>query len=233
MGRKKQTREELQKLTYAERVDYYSHINNLLSINNGNAKTGIGCLTMSMPPISCRTDAPCKKGCYCMKGHQVYPTVVGAYYRNWRLWNEDPINFEKQLEAFITFSGAILFRYNDAGEIPDEKFLAMMFRIAEKLPEVKFLAYTKKYEMINEFLDEGNKIPNNLTIRFSYWDKDWEVPNPYNLPTAYVDFKDTDKNPIFPNKTFSCPAIGGSPITCSSCKVCWNKAVKSVKFHQH
>ena len=30
MGRKKQTREELQKLTYAERVDYYSHINNLL-----------------------------------------------------------------------------------------------------------------------------------------------------------------------------------------------------------
>lgn len=231
---KKKTRKELSGLTYAQKIDYYAHINDMISINNGNSKTGIGCLTMSMPVITCRDDAPCKKvkgGCYCMKGHQTYPNVCGAYYRNWRIWNESPDKFEEQLNAMLTFAGIRLFRYNDAGEIPDIKFLAMMFRVAEKHPEVQFLTYTKKYDIVNRFLDEGNEIPSNLTIRFSAWDKDWAVPNPYNLPLAYVDFKDKSLNPEIPKNAFRCPGNGNA--TCSSCQVCFKKAVRSVVFDQH
>ena len=229
----KKNRKELGQLSYAQKIDYFSHMNNLVSINNGNAKTGIGCLTMSMPPISCREDAPCKKGCYCLKGHQVFPSVCGAYYRNWRLWQENPKNFEEQVESFIRYSGVSLFRYNDAGEIPDKEYLYMMYRIAKKLPQTLFVAYTKKYELINEFIQKGGEIPENLTIRFSYWDKDWKVPNPYSLPKAYVDFKDQSRNPNFPDKIVTCPIGLGKPVTCSSCRICWNKKIESVKFHQH
>lgn len=229
----KKTREELKALSYAEKIDYYTHINDLISVNNGNHKTGIGCLTMSMPVLTCRPDAPCRNNgiCYCMRGHQAYPNVCGAYHRNWRLWTENPDKFEEQLNAILTFSGVGMFRYNDAGEIPDSRFLAMMCRVAEKHPEVIFLAYTKKYEMINNFLDNGNEIPKNLTIRFSAWDKSWNVPNPYNLPMAYVDFKKNENNPDIPNNTFICP--GNGKTTCSACKVCWRKNVKSVVFKQH
>ena len=227
----KKSKAEINSLSYSEKIDYYAHINDLISVNNGNQKTGIGCLTMSMPTITCRCDAPCKKGCYCMRGHQQFSAVQGAYYRNWRIWNEAPEKFEEQLNAILTFSGINMFRYNDAGEIPDVKFLAMMFRVADKHPDIQFLAYTKKYELINEFLDDGNTLPKNLTIRFSAWDKDWNIPNPYNLPMAYVDFIDKELNPDIPVNAFTCP--GKKETTCSTCKICWKKSVKAVKFHQH
>ena len=35
----------------------------------------------------------------------------------------------------------------------------------------------------------NGKLPNNLNIVFSAWDKLWEVPNPHELPVAYVEFK--------------------------------------------
>ena len=228
---KKLNRQELSILTKAEKIDYFCHQSDLISINNGNQKTGIGCLTMSMPVITCREDAPCRKNCYCMKGHQQYATAQGAYYRNYRIWTENPTRFEEQLEGILKYSNISMFRYNDCGEIPDKKFLAMMFRIALQFPQISFLAYTKKYELINEFLDEGNIIPQNLTIRFSMWDKHWKVDNPYNLPVAYVEFKDENLNPKLPTKSFVCPGTG--KITCSCCKVCWQKKVKSVTFHQH
>lgn len=230
-NKQKLNKEQLKELTYAQRVDYYANLNEEISINNGNSKTGIGCLTLSMPTLTCREDAPCRKNCYCMKGNQKYPSVCGAYHRNWRLWNENPKNFEEQLFYRLKWSGISLFRWHDAGEIPSTEYLAMMFRMAEAHPQISFLAYTKKYELVNEFLDEGNKIPKNLTIRFSMWDKDWEVYNPYNLPIAFINFNDKSLNPEIPKNAFVCPGTGET--TCSCCRICFNKKVKAVVFHQH
>ena len=72
----------------------------------------------------------------------------------------------------------------------------MTLRVARKNPEVKFMAYTKKYDLVNKYFDKGGKeFPDNYTLRFSEWDKSWEVPNPHNLPVATVAFKDAEKNP--------------------------------------
>lgn len=231
----KLNRSEISKLSYSQKIDYYSHSSNLISVNNGNTKTGLGCLTLSMPVLTCRDDAPCKKSktCYCMKGRQVFPTVCGAYYRNWRIWNQNPQLFEKQLNSIITLSGLSLFRYNDAGEIVDSEYLAMMYRVALNHPDVRFLAYTKKYKMVNDFIANNNIIPNNLTIRYSMWDKTWKVPNPFNLPTAYVRFKDDARNPQIPTCAFQCNGGTKTEITCSSCQMCFRKEVKFVVFNQH
>lgn len=218
-------------MTYAQKIEYYANSSNLISINNGNRKTGIGCLTMSFPQCSCLENAPCRKGCYCSKGCQQFPSVQGAYYRNWRIWNSNPEDFEKQLNFFLDMAGLPLFRYCDCGDIPDAAFLAMMFRVALNHPNISFLAYTKKYDMVNEFLSKGNVIPDNLTIRFSYWDKCWEVPNPYNLPAAYVEFTDEHLTPEIPKNAFHCH--GGKQTTCSICRVCFNKKISAVKFTQH
>ena len=105
-----------------------------------------------------------------------------------------------------------------------------MFRIAIKFPNISFLAYTKKYDMVNEFLKE-HIIPDNLCIRFSAWDKSWSVPNPWNLPLAYVDFTDKSRNPEIPKNAFQCR--GGKEYTCTTCRMCFNKKVNFVVFEQH
>ena len=67
---KKKSIDEIKKLTHDEKVDYFSKYKDTISVNNGNGKTGPGCLTLSVPAVACREDAPCKKGCYCLKGRQ-------------------------------------------------------------------------------------------------------------------------------------------------------------------
>lgn len=226
-------RQDLKQLTPAQQRDYYCNYTNLISINNNNAKTGISCLTMSFPRISCQEDVPCYNKCYCARGHQAYPSVEGAYYRNFRIYQEDPEGFEEQLIVHVKNSGLKLFRYNDCGDIPDSQFLEMMVRVAIKLPQVRFLAYTKNYKVVNDFFEAKHSLPDNLTIRVSYWDKNWKVPNPYRLPEAYIDFKDSRNNPTFPSNTVSCPNQKDKTITCSTCRLCWNKNVSSVVFQEH
>lgn len=229
--------EQIKGMTRAEQIDYLSRMSNLPCINHGNLKTGPGCLTLSLPAqVTCREDAPCRKGCYCLKGRQCFINVLSAYYRNWRLWNENPVLFEEMVTNLIKYSGLKLVRWHDSGEIPDMEYLKMMVRIARALPDVRFLAYTKKYELVNTYLDVEKKFPDNLTVRFSYWDKDWKVDNRHNLPVAYVDFKDKSKNPEFPTKMFHCRGNAKKEDlehTCSSCQVCFNKNVKAVVFGQH
>lgn len=229
--------EQIKSMTRAEQIDYLSRISNLPCINNNNGKTGRGCLTLSLPAqTTCRCDAPCQKGCYCLKGHQIFTNVISAYYRNWRLWNENHALFEEMVTNLVKYSGIKLFRWHDAGDIPDMEYLKMMTRIAKSLPDVRFLAYTKKYELINTYLDVEKSFPENLTVRFSYWDKDWEVDNRHNLPVAYVDFKDKSKNPELPTKAFHCRGNADPKDlehTCSFCQVCFNKNIKAVVFGQH
>ena len=222
--------EQYKTMSYAEKIDFFATKSNLISVNNGNSKTGKGCLTLSMPTLTCAPGVPCRKGCYCMKGRQSIPNVCGSYYRNYRIWCEDPKGFEDQLVHILKYEGLNLFRWNDAGEVVSEEYLAMMFRVAIKFPNIRFLVYSKKYDLINSFLYE-HVLPENLCIRLSAWDKDWDVPNPHSLPVAYVDFTDKTKNPAIPRNAFKCK--GGAENTCTTCRMCFKKEVQSVVFKQH
>ena len=55
----------------------------------------------------------------------------------------------------IKFSGLTLCRYNDAGDIPDAEYFDMMVRVAIRLPEVKFLCYTKNVVAPNLATERG------------------------------------------------------------------------------
>ena len=219
------------------REEYIQHLSmrtNEIHVTTKNSKTGLGVLDIAVPTCCCREDAPCKKdGCYCMKGCQQIAVVQASYLRNLRLYNENSEDFWEQFAFKIAHSGLSLVRYFDAGDIPDYGFLEGMVKTAIRFPDVKFMAFTKKYFIVNEWLSENDKLPSNLNIIFSAWDKDWVVPNPYGLPVAYVDFKDDSKNPEFPKNYTTCPNQQDKTITCTTCRKCWNKKVKSIVFKQH
>ena len=213
-----------------EYIDLLASRTNEISMSNNNSKTGKACLNMNFPVVTCRLDAPCKPDCYACKGRQIMCNVQGAYYRNLRLYNENADNFFEQVYYKVKFSGLPKVRWFDSGDIVDAEFFARVVELCKKTPDVKHMAFTKKYEIVNEYIDKHGSLPDNFNVMFSAWHKLWEVPNPHNLPVAYVDFKDKTLNPEFPKNAFVCP---GRETTCSACGICFNKKVKAVVFHQH
>lgn len=217
-----------------EYIQMLSMRSNEIHTTTKNSKTGMGVLDIAVPTCCCREDAPCKtSGCYCMKGCQQIAVVQAAYLRNLRIYNENHEEFWEQVAFKIKTSGLSLVRYFDAGDIPDYDFFEGMVNTAKKFKNVKFMAFTKKYFIVNEWLSENQKLPSNFNIIYSAWNKDWIVPNPYNLPVAYVDFKDKEKNPDFPENYTTCPNQQDKTVTCTVCRKCWNKKIKTVVFKQH
>lgn len=221
-------------MTREEYIEYLSMKSNEVHMTTKNPKTGCGVIDLAFPVITCREDAPCKKtGCYCMKGTQQMATVQGAYYRNYRLYHNDPVDFWTQVQFKLAHCGLPKMRYFDAGDLPDYAFIDGMVATAKKFSEMKFMAFTKKYFLVNQWIDNNGNLPDNLNIIFSAWDKDWEVLNPHHMPVAYVDFKDSEKTPVLPEKYQTCPNQKDKTITCSMCGKCWRKDLGAVVFKQH
>ena len=220
------------KMSRQEYIDFLSNKSNEINMSNKNSKTGIGCLNLAFPTCVCRNDAPCKKTCYANKGCQQISTVQAAYYRNLRLYNDNPDDFFEQMFYKVKFSGLQKVRLFDSGDFPDYDFLVRLVKLCHNTPNVKYMAFTKKYELVNKFLEKKkeHKLPDNLNIIYSAWDKLWEFDNPFHLPVAYVDFNDKRLNPEFPKLAIECPGI---QTTCSACGACWSKKIKSVVFKQH
>lgn len=213
-----------------EYIEFLANKSNEISMSNKNSKTGAACLNIAFPVCTCREDAPCKKTCYACKGCQQIAVVQGAYYRNLRLYYDDPDNFFEQVYCKVKFSGLPKVRLFDSGDFPDAEFLDRLVEVCKKTPSTKWMAFTKKYWIVNEYIDKNGDLPKNLNIMFSAWDIFWEVPNPHGLGIAYVDFDDKRLNPEFPRNAFRCP---GRESTCSACGACFSKRLKAVVFHEH
>lgn len=190
-------------------------------VSKGNSKMGL-IYSVSLPPItSCRANAPCSKGCYALKGTFGFPNVKSSYQKNLEFFLESPKEFELSILKQIPMYG--VFRWNVAGDVLNVEYLEMILRIARKLKNVKFLLFTKKYELINENLKSK---PRNLSLVFSAWNG-LEFDNPNNYPIAYVEDKKNLDSRI-PKNTKPCNG------DCSQCMTCWDlKKRESVTFKKH
>ena len=227
------SKKQINKLTPEEKmakIEDFALRSNEICANNNNRKLGKACISVPFPVAVCNPEAPCFQKCYAQHGCQSFANVQGAYYRNLRLYNNSADDFFEQLYYKVKFSGLPMVRFFDSGDFPDMEFLVRSVEFVKRFPNVKFMAYTKKYDLINEYLDKGGELPDNYNIFFSAWDRLWMVPNPHNLPIAYVKFKDARMTPDIPKYAFHCP---GRESTCSACMVCWNKRVKAVYFDEH
>ena len=223
---------ELKDATYPEKLAYYSTKNSELTMATGNRKLGPFICGLSMPNIiTCRADAPCKTGCYCNKGPQAYANIKGTYLKNYILYLKDPKKFFEQLNSYFKLHCYKFCRFFDSGDIPDAKFFDGLVKICNKNKNMRFLMYTKQYEIVNDFIANGGKIPKNFKIYFSTWDKEWhsKLPNPYGFKIAYCDFKNEQLTPELPQEAIHCP---GSKTTCSQCRFCWTKDLPVI-FGQH
>lgn len=196
-----------------------------------NRKLGGNILQVNMPAvISCRADAPCKSGCYCNHGPMSW--IRKHHQERMDAYLECPPKFFSRIHTEIEESGIKVFRWHAAGDIVDAMYFRLMCKLAENLPDVAFLAFTKKYEIVNGYLDACNVIPSNLTVIFSTWGSDWDVPNPHHLPMSFVRTGDAEFDSIIPATAYECPGYCGDCVrgTCG----CWSLGkFDSVVFNKH
>lgn len=203
-----------------------------ITIGAGNSKLGIAIPCFDLPPIiTCRNNAECRKNCYACKGRFRFSVKQNSVNNNLKMWRDNPV----YVENVITLSALCCkyFRWHSAGDIVDEEYFKMMIRIAKKCKGTKFLCFTKKFEIVNEWVSKNGNLPKNLSVVLSAWGE-WMPDNPHNLPIAYVRLKSNNFHhpyliPVSANK---CNGFCGECVN-TKCS-CWDlKAGQSVVFDQH
>lgn len=199
-------------------------------ISTGTSKMGEMIPSVNVAPIiTCRQDCNCRYKCYGCKGRYRFEKVYSKYVDNLEIYKENPESFFEQVAEYLS-SGLVAFRYfrwQGVGDIVDDRYFAGMVEVANKCKGTKFLVFTKKFDIINKYL-QNNELPSNLKVVFSAWDKSFKVDNPYSLPIAYVCFKSKEENPDIPELAIPCKG------RCDKCLACWslNKG-QSVVFDEH
>ena len=199
-------------------------------ISKGNIKMG-QIQSVSLPPIvTCSTLACkfCGKKCYARKMCKLRQTVKESYDNNLDILLNDKELFWREVNAAVALT--TYFRFFVSGDIYDKDFLENMVLCARKNKHCSILCFTKKYSLVNEYLDH-HRLPKNLNIVFSAW-KGLEMPNPFNLPTAEVMYKDGTSTAEEGKKYIYCSG------NCSECisekRSCWNlKKGEGVIFAEH
>ena len=198
---------------------------NQISISHGNSKMG-AIPSVSLPAcITCNPNAPCFKKCYAAKLERIYKNTRNAYARNLDILQTEPAHYWLQVKAAAMCTR--YFRYHVSGDIPNGHYLKMMVQIAQDLPNTVFLAFTKQYPIVNDYLNDGGTIPENLKIIFSNWGA-WKCENPHGLPTSEVIFKGSE-----PAQDWK--ICGGNCAECACRGVgCWElKNGETIAFYEH
>ena len=138
-----------------------------VKISKGNEKMG-AINSVSLPSgLTCRGDCECSKKCYAKRIERRRPAVKNAYKNNYELLQSSPDIYWREVEASIMMSR--FFRFHVSGDIVDGNYFEHMVDIARRNSHCQMLCFTKKYNIVNEFLNSGGKIPQNLHIVFSVW----------------------------------------------------------------
>lgn len=197
-------------------------------ISTGNAKLGTQIPSVNLPAITtCIKDAPCAGKCYARRGRMAFAKVKQKAETNLLLWQNEPDMFERDVK--IAAFPSRFFRWHCSGDIPDAEYLVMMARTATDLPDMKFLAFTKKFALVNAYLDQQGPLPCNLIVVFSAWG-DWLPENPHGLPEAHILFN--GQYQTMQDGSILCPRYCGDCVRMED--NCWSmKKGGMVYFREH
>lgn len=193
-------------------------------ISPGNMKIGKIPNISLLPGGCCADDAPCRNECYAMKAYKLYPGTRAAWGENTALADCDPCEYFGQIKQFLFKKKPEFFRWHVAGDILNGKYLQDMIDIANLFRETKFLAFTKRLDLLWQGTEAIKQLPANLTLIQSMW-PGWGTPID-GYPVAWMqDGRETR----IPSTAFVCPG------NCTACgQMCWSMVDGThVVFHKH
>lgn len=193
------------------------------NISKGNSKIG-KTLNFSFPiEKTCRKDCECykEKICYGCTGCYLFGSNQALYSENFNFYvNHSSKEFIDMIAKAITENKSDTVRFNNVGDIPDMRFITCLNKLSIMFPGVAFYGYTKKYEIVNRWIETNGMFVDNLTIIFSHWrNRDgsyFPMDNRYNLPTS--EFIPIGHEYLTEKVTYICPC--SDPNFTGTCKDC-------------
>lgn len=212
-------------------------------ISEGNRKMGTVPSVSLLPVVTCPADAPCKSDCYVVRNMLRGPhskAIRAAYTANTELQKSDRNAYFNGIQMYLSGRRSVpFFRFHVSGDIPDGDYLDMMLALAERYPATRFLAFTKRFDLLQTLIDSGVYVPENITLRASEWygrTASEEIQSHFwsawyteewthgAEETAWSrERADYDSVAAF---AFECPG------SCATCKTCWDTET-DVRFHRH
>ena len=197
-----------------------------VKISSGNSKMG-SVPSVSLPSIKTCRQCACQSKCYAQKLERLRPAVRNAYQHNLEVLINEPETYWREVEASVMMSR--FFRFHVSGDIPTAEYLANMVAVAGRNSHCEILCFTKRYEMVNEFIEQNGELPSNLHMIFSGW-IGLDMVNPFSLPEAHVRYRD--------GSTTACDNAVECGGNCTECALtdggCWNlQKGQQVVFNEH
>ena len=197
-----------------------------VKISKGNSKLG-AIPSVSLPSIKTCRNCACQEKCYAQKLERLRPSVKNAYEHNLGVLLSDPTTYWREVEASVMMSR--FFRFHVSGDIPNAAYLENMVAVAGRNAHCEILCFTKRYEMVNEFIQKNGELPGNLHMIFSGW-VGLDMANPFYLPEAHVRYRDG-----YTTAREDAIECGGN---CTECALteggCWNlQKGQQVVFNEH
>jgi len=189
------------------------------------------CYGYSIPAKQCITGmklrnvegSVCSK-CYAMKGNYSFPVIQDCLERRFQSLT-NPLWVEAMVTLINGKESSGFFRWHDSGDLQSVQHLANICHVATLTPEIKHWLPTREYSIVSEYLDSGEKIPENLVIRLSALKING--PAPVNLAkrlgVTVSGVKETG---------FNCPA-SLQDNKCVRCRLCWDKNTFQVDYKKH
>ena len=212
---------------YKEAVKKVKNGDRHVRISKSNTKMGNVASVSLMAYTTChaRCKGTCGAKCYAAKLANLRPVVLNSYAINTAIATLYPKDYWKEVNKAC---GKVkYFRFHVSGDIMNEDYFKHMVKVAKANPETEILAFTKRYEIVNAYLDSGKKLPKNLHILFSGWTN--LVPlNPHKLPETNVIEKGE-----MPHEAWK--VCGGNCFNCAQGGTgCWNtQPGDTIAFHIH
>lgn len=199
--------------------------NQRVTISRGNRKLG-AIMNVSTEPIKCCPKGiPCAQGsCYALKAYRLYPDTRKARAKNGRIAKTNPTSYFSQIAQIVTDRKPSHFRWHVAGDILNSDYLHQMCRIAAHNPRTRFLAFTKAFNIVNDY-ENRSTLPRNLAVIFSGW-PGMKIDNPHRHRIAWM--QDGTEDRVSKN-AITCPG------SCENCGICFRlpKLGRDVVFQKH
>ena len=179
-----------------------------------------------------------RKECYGMSGTYCFPSNQALYSENLKFFIEN--DAETIVTELVTkieeYPNYKFFRWFAIGDIYDSKMIDVMAMTASVKPEIKFYAYTKKHNLVNQWIQKNGNFPENLNVMFSVWTNENGIEkceNPFNLTVACFIPYGREKE-LLTNEMFVCPCGNENWVLhCTDCMGCPYKKHKYIAFLEH
>ena len=201
------------------------------NISTGNSK--MPGTTYAVDAFACITGSklakvegtPCSK-CYARKLQKLRPSVNHGWKANLEKWNNSDPEMWSQAMAFqiIKYNTDGFHRWFDSGDLQSVAMLAAIVAVCKMTPRIKHWLPTQERGIVQEFIRQGNVIPDNLVIRISGSKINGPAPKFANTSTVF------DKHGEVIGKECKARSRGNQ---CGPCHACWDKNVPNVSYPKH